>query len=73
MAVRIGSAGHIVAAEAYGTPDSTAGVFALLQKRGVINAELAGRLRRMVGFRNIAVHEYQTVDPAIDFFGLSST
>lgn len=58
-------ASHIVAAEAYGTPDSTAGVFALLQQRGVINAELAGRLRRMVGFRNIAVHEYQTVDPAI--------
>ncbi|HYN21682.1 MAG TPA: DUF86 domain-containing protein [Thermoanaerobaculia bacterium] len=58
-------ANHVAAAEGYGTPDSMAGVFALLQIRGVIDAELAGRLRRMVGFRNIAVHEYQTVDPEI--------
>jgi uncharacterized protein YutE (UPF0331/DUF86 family) len=35
------------------------------EQNRVIDAELAGRLRRMVGFRNIAVHEYQTVDPAI--------
>lgn len=58
-------ANHVASSEAYGTPDSTAGVFTLLQQKGVIDAELAGRLRRMVGFRNIAVHEYQTVDPAI--------
>jgi uncharacterized protein YutE (UPF0331/DUF86 family) len=56
---------HIVSVEGYGTPDSTAGVFTLLQQRGVIEADLATRMRRMVGFRNIAVHEYQTVDPAI--------
>lgn len=58
-------ANHIISAEGYGTPDSTAAVFTLLQQRGVIEADLAGRLRKMVGFRNIAVHEYQTVDPAI--------
>jgi uncharacterized protein YutE (UPF0331/DUF86 family) len=56
---------HIVSAEGYGTPDSTAGVFTLFQQRGILDADLSGRLRRMVGFRNIAVHEYQTVDPAI--------
>ena len=37
----------------------------LLEKRGVIDPQLAGKLRKMVGFRNIAVHEYETVDPAI--------
>ncbi|HYU35131.1 MAG TPA: DUF86 domain-containing protein [Thermoanaerobaculia bacterium] len=58
-------AANIISTEGYGTPDSTAGVFTLLQQRGVIDADLATRLRRMVGFRNIAVHEYQTVDPAI--------
>ncbi|MEA2695120.1 MAG: hypothetical protein QOJ16_4507 [Acidobacteriota bacterium] len=58
-------AAHVVAEEGYGVPDSTAAVFTLLQERGVIDRELAGRLRRMVGFRNIAVHEYRTVDPAI--------
>ncbi len=58
-------ASHLVSAEGYGTPDSVGGVFALLHERGVIDADLAARLRRMVGFRNIAVHEYQTLDPAI--------
>jgi uncharacterized protein YutE (UPF0331/DUF86 family) len=58
-------ANHIISTEGYGTPDSTAGVFTLLQQRGVLEADLATRLRKMVGFRNIAVHEYQTLDPAI--------
>jgi uncharacterized protein YutE (UPF0331/DUF86 family) len=58
-------ANHVISAESYGTPDSTAGVFTLLQQRGVLEADLAARLRKMVGFRNIAVHEYQTLDPAI--------
>ncbi len=58
-------AAHVVAEEGYGVPDSTAGVFTLLERRGVIDGELAGRLRRMVGFRNVAIHEYRTVDPAI--------
>jgi uncharacterized protein YutE (UPF0331/DUF86 family) len=39
--------------------------FLLLAKHGVIDQDLAGRLRRMVGFRNIAVHQYQTLDLAI--------
>lgn len=58
-------ANHVVAAEGYGLPDSTAGAFGLLTERGVIDRELADRLRRMVGFRNIAIHEYRTIDPAI--------
>jgi uncharacterized protein YutE (UPF0331/DUF86 family) len=58
-------ANHVISTEGYGTPDSTAGVFTLLQQRGVLEADLATRLRKMVGFRNIAVHEYQTLDPAI--------
>jgi uncharacterized protein YutE (UPF0331/DUF86 family) len=56
---------HIVAAESYGNPDSVADAFTLLERRGVIDSGLADRLRRMVGFRNIAVHEYRSVDPDI--------
>ena len=58
-------AAHIVSTEGYGLPDSVAGTFILLEQRAVIDARLAGQLRRMVGFRNIAVHEYETLDPAI--------
>lgn len=58
-------AAHVVADEGYGVPSDTAEVFTLLEERGVLGAELAGRLRKMVGFRNIAVHEYRQLDPAI--------
>src|SRR5947209_1814195 len=53
-------ANHVVAAESYGLPDSMAGAFDLLAERGVLGRDLAGRLRRMVGFRNIAIHDYKT-------------
>jgi hypothetical protein len=36
-------------------------VFALLAQAGWIDAALADALKRMVGFRNIAVHDYQTL------------
>ncbi len=58
-------ANHVVTAEDYGPPDSQAAVFTLLEKRGIVDPALAVHLRKMVGFRNIAVHEYETVDPAI--------
>jgi uncharacterized protein YutE (UPF0331/DUF86 family) len=37
----------------------------LLAVNLLIDEGLAGRLRRMVGFRNIAVHQYRTLDLAI--------
>lgn len=58
-------AAHVVAAEAYGLPDSLAGSFSLLEGQGVLEAGLAERMRKMVGFRNIAVHNYQALDPEI--------
>lgn len=58
-------AAHIVSTEGYGLPESVAGTFALLEQHAVIDSGLADQLRRMVGFRNIAVHEYDTLDPAI--------
>lgn len=56
---------HVVSTEAYGLPGDVAESFALLGQHGVIDADLAARLRKMVGFRNIAVHSYQTIDPHI--------
>ncbi|MFN2428202.1 MAG: DUF86 domain-containing protein [Candidatus Binatia bacterium] len=37
----------------------------ILEQHGVVGPDLADRLRRLSGFRNIAVHDYQTLDPAI--------
>jgi uncharacterized protein YutE (UPF0331/DUF86 family) len=61
----IGLATHVVTTEEYGLPDSVAAFFSVLERHGVIDAELADRLRKMAGFRNIAVHEYQALDPEI--------
>lgn len=58
-------AAHVVATEGYGLPDSVAASFTLLEKEGLIGLDLAERLRKMVGFRNIVVHHYETVDPEI--------
>jgi uncharacterized protein YutE (UPF0331/DUF86 family) len=56
---------HIVAAEGYGLPDSAAAAFAALSAQGLLDPSLAESLQRMVGFRSIAVHEYQTLNSVI--------
>lgn len=43
-------------------PQSMADVFSRLSSKGVIPVELAGKLQAAVGFRNIAVHEYEEID-----------
>lgn len=44
--------------EKLGVPQSTRDVFSLLARGGWIDVGLADGLKRMVGFRNIAVHDY---------------
>ncbi len=58
-------AAHVVAREGLGLPDSLGAGFSLLERAGVIDDELAERMRRMTGFRNVAVHEYRRLDPAV--------
>lgn len=50
---------HWVAENGWGMPNSSREAFDLLAEHGVIETELAVRLKATVGFRNIAVHEYQ--------------
>jgi uncharacterized protein YutE (UPF0331/DUF86 family) len=50
---------HLIRRERLGVPQSARDVFELLARGGWIEAELAASLKRMVGFRNIAVHDYQ--------------
>lgn len=44
------------------TPTSMAESFTLLTQEAVLTAETAEKLRKSVGFRNIAVHEYSEID-----------
>lgn len=50
---------HLIRRERMGVPQSARDVFTLLERGGWIGTDLAGVLKRMVGFRNIAVHDYQ--------------
>ncbi|SJM96401.1 type VII toxin-antitoxin system HepT family RNase toxin [Crenothrix polyspora] len=50
---------HLIRRERLGVPQSARDVFTLLAQAAWIDSSLADALKRMVGFRNIAVHEYQ--------------
>jgi len=56
---------HVVAARRLGLPRESRDAVSLLEQAGVIDPEVADRMRRMVGFRNIAVREYQKLSRAI--------
>ena len=65
LCVDIGS--HLISATDAPAPQTMGEVFSTLAALGVISDELAARLRAAVGFRNIAVHNYDRVDWAIVF------
>jgi len=52
---------HLVRRERLGVPQSARDVFDLLAADGRIDGALAEALKRMVAFRNIAVHDYQSL------------
>lgn len=52
---------HIIRRESLGLPQSARDIFTLLAQSGWINDAQATAMKRMVGFRNIAVHEYQAL------------
>jgi uncharacterized protein YutE (UPF0331/DUF86 family) len=58
-------AAHIVASEGLGLPETLKDNFRLLRNRGIINDSITGRMESMSGFRNIAIHDYQAMNPDI--------
>ncbi|MCO0598004.1 DUF86 domain-containing protein [Peribacillus butanolivorans] len=53
---------HIVAEQRLGLPQTSRDAFDMLQTHSIIDENIAKRLKAMVGFRNIAVHDYQTIN-----------
>lgn len=45
-----------------GIPQSSFDSFELLKKAGLISAPPASNLQKMIGLRNVAVHDYQTLN-----------
>ncbi|MGP7818235.1 type VII toxin-antitoxin system HepT family RNase toxin [Niallia sp. 01092] len=52
---------HIVAEERLGLPQTSRDAFDMLESQSIITNEIANKMKAMVGFRNIAVHDYQTI------------
>ncbi len=58
--IDIGS--HVISDEGWGVAGSLNEIFYILQNKGVIKAEVSEKMISMVGFRNILVHEYETIN-----------
>jgi uncharacterized protein YutE (UPF0331/DUF86 family) len=58
-------ADHIVADRGLPVPETASGAFIALGDAGMFDRELASSLARMVGFRNILVHDYARLDPQV--------
>lgn len=60
ISVDIGA--HLIAGMEVPPPDTMGQTFDLLAQEGVLNNELASSLKKAVGFRNIAVHNYENIN-----------
>jgi uncharacterized protein YutE (UPF0331/DUF86 family) len=58
-------ANHIVSDGRMRTPTSYADTFQVLFENGVISTELFRVLEKMAKFRNVVVHQYESVDAEI--------
>jgi len=55
----------VIKTQQLGIPNESRESFSFLAKAALISDDLCERLQRMVGFRNIVIHEYQKVDVSV--------
>lgn len=53
---------HIIADENFRIPEDGKAIFTVLGEQSVLTKETAEMMQKMVGFRNIVVHLYETTD-----------
>ncbi|MCZ8344749.1 MAG: DUF86 domain-containing protein [Leptospira sp.] len=53
---------HLISKNKYGMPQSSSDAFRILESNSIISKTTAKSLIAMVGFRNIAIHEYQKLN-----------
>ncbi|RMF20750.1 MAG: DUF86 domain-containing protein [Deltaproteobacteria bacterium] len=63
LAVDIAS--HVLAGREEPPPETMGAAFDRLCEAGILTEEIASRMKRAVGFRNLAVHQYEAIDWAI--------
>lgn len=58
----IDAANHLIKVRQLGAPQTSREAFEMLVSAGLIDKALGEQLRKMVGFRNIAVHDYTSLN-----------
>lgn len=58
----IDAAMHLVRVRKLGLPQESRDAFRMLAQAGILLPELSVQLQKMVGFRNIAIHNYAQLD-----------
>lgn len=53
---------HMVSSNRLGIPQNSRDAFEMLYDNKIIDKELLNNLKGMIGFKNIAVHNYQSLD-----------
>jgi uncharacterized protein YutE (UPF0331/DUF86 family) len=61
----IGLSMHIIAEKKLGLPQNSRDAFSLIEEQGIIPSSLSQKMKSMIGFRNIAVHDYQEINLTI--------
>lgn len=69
--VCIDMANHAIASSGWRTPADFRDAFTVLEEEGVLDGELAERMRALAGLRNRLVHVYEEVDDRIVHESLS--
>lgn len=59
-AIDIGT--HVIRKKHLGIPQNNKEIFIILERNKIIDHTLSKKLQAMVGFRNIAVHDYSDID-----------
>jgi uncharacterized protein YutE (UPF0331/DUF86 family) len=58
-------ASHIISYSGFREPLDSKDCFQIMLEHGIISMELADRMKRMAQFRNVVVHDYTKINPAI--------
>jgi len=56
---------HLIASQKLGIPQTSRDAFKILEDNDLMSSSLSKQLQSMVGFRNIAVHDYQELQAPI--------
>ncbi len=56
---------YIVTTRKLGLPQNRRQAFELLEKNKIINSQMCIQMKEMIGFRNIAIHDYKELDNSI--------